>query len=285
MSNLSITIWSKNRPFQLREFIRTFRKYVKCQNFDMTVIYKYDGEYTEKLNNIIHSNPDIQFVQENNFWNQTLASVMQCKSNVIMFATDDLIFFRKISIASIQKIFDEGCHGRNYFAFNTRWHKDLTYCQSAGMIEQKKPSLFIEEQEFCFFDHTTGTFDWHYPFEVSGSIYRKNDALIILHEVMNKYGTLNNPNAFEGFIAQMVINKESKYCRDLSNWCFCPTLASAACIPANRVSSSSGCPVFDSGYSLDQLNNFYYTNTIINDEWYNYNIQQSAHIMKLVLKE
>jgi hypothetical protein len=277
-------MWSKNRPFQLKEFLRTFRKYVKCSSFDLQIIYKYDAPFESRLQSIINANRDVTFIAENNFWNQTFTGVMHAKNNNIMFATDDLIFFREIDLYKIERVFNSHPHGRNFFAFNTRWHPELKYCQSAGMVLQQKPTQFMTDDDFFYFDHSTGSYDWHYPFEVSGSIYRKNEVIQILQSTNRKYGSLGNPNAFESFTAQNVVNKETSETKNISNWCFCPISASAACIPANRVSNSSGCPTFDCGYSLEAMNDLFDQNRMLDDSWYAANTQESAHIPKFVLK-
>ena len=89
--DISICIFSKNRPLQLFALIKSL-KYIHPVR-DITVLYSYDKEYLPALEEIKSKTKDINFYEDGNFKNQVITFLNEA-GPASLFLVDDIVFRR-----------------------------------------------------------------------------------------------------------------------------------------------------------------------------------------------
>ena len=99
---VDVIVFSKDRPWQLSEYIRTFQKYC-LGDFQIYVIYKASKpEFDTAYQHLIKSNETVEFVREDDSmdFNTCLNMIINEYSEApnIMFGVDDVIFYKEFSL-------------------------------------------------------------------------------------------------------------------------------------------------------------------------------------------
>ena len=238
MSDITTIVFSKNRIFQLKECLRTLRKFIPTA--ETVVLAKYDDEtiYRADL-----PKAKIQQERRGHFYNQLLAILSNVQTPLVMFAPDDLIFIRPVPVARIGECL-WATKGKAY-GFHCRLHPGISICQSAFDKLEKRPR-FLPTWEYWLFDWQEGTWDWNYPFEVDGAIYRTSDILRLFLECHNAH----NPNLLESECWHLIRDKKIKW----PQWGMCGNDPLCVNLPINMVGDNAQSPTVDVGYTREELN-------------------------------
>ncbi|MEI8390337.1 MAG: hypothetical protein WCG23_10695 [bacterium] len=180
---LSIIVFSKDRTLQLHGYLESLLYFSEISAKNITVLYR-DSEKIS-YDKVISSFPDINWVKENNFFEDLKKAVSDSK-DFIMFGCDDVIFKSEFNIGTIIKTLS---NNNDIFGFSLRLGKNII----------PLPEKFIENTDCLEWNWKNTTAPhWNYPWELDSTIYRKNDVLEIISDSSLD---LKNPNYLEGDIA------------------------------------------------------------------------------------
>lgn len=215
---IDIVIFSKNRPLQLYSFLESMEHYTDVRgSAEVSVIYKYDDEYSRSLDEIRERFSSVRFVKQGDF-KSDLSSCLSGDNRFCTFFVDDIVFKRKFS-------FEETCtvlsSNPGILTFSMRMGLHLNFCYPTRE-SQPIPDGFTQ-QGFFIWDWKLGQGDWSYPISVDGHVFRKDDFCSWLRMI-----EFTNPNQLEDRL-QFVksLNFPSR--------CICNTASSIVNLPINRV--------------------------------------------------
>ena len=254
---INILCFSKDRLFQLSEYIRTLKKY--CIEHKLTVLY-YPHYYYSSIQTLINKYPDVDFVKEENFEQQVRDYINNCSTDLIMFGVDDLLFYDFVPSYTIVFLLEE-----NVFSFHSRFNPYINYSFSCNK-KCPPPACTYVSKDIRQFNNQEAELnsEWNYPFELVGAIYKTKHIQDLIKLVKFK-----NPNELEGNINSIVrdyINKNKL------NYSWFPASQIATVITVNRVQETYQNRIYKEIkpevlnllYGLFQFNEEYYRNQIFN---------------------
>ncbi len=187
---LSVIVFSKHRPLQLQSYLESLLYYSGLEERSIYVLYKETGgiSYWE----LIKKYQKVNWIEETNFLSD-LKNIFKYVKPYVLWGCDDVfyksIFDLKICIKALSE-------KPELFGFSLRIGRNI----------QPYPEL-INQKDFLMWDWTrvelphqsyeAGISDWAYPWEVSGSIYRKSD----ISEFLKLSNQPFNPNYLESNVA------------------------------------------------------------------------------------
>ncbi|EKX45596.1 hypothetical protein GUITHDRAFT_138820 [Guillardia theta CCMP2712] len=98
MASVSVVVFSKSRPFQLSEYLRTLVKHAAGVELDITVLVKVEEEYREGYEQVQRAHPRAKFVEEESF-EQQLRGILHGARSSVMFGVDDVLFCSSLPLA------------------------------------------------------------------------------------------------------------------------------------------------------------------------------------------
>lgn len=183
----SVIVFSKDRPLQLGGYLESLIYFSKINKGSITVIYTHSSSISYE--NLISEFPEINWVKENIFF-EDLLSAINIANDFIIFGCDDVVFkdFFDIDVSiNTLEINDD------IFGFSLRLGNNI------APLPQKidTNSNFLKWSWInCETSH------WNYPWELDGTLYRREDILSIISKVNRDL--IKNPNYFESEIANRV---------------------------------------------------------------------------------
>lgn len=187
-------IFSKDRPLQLLATLESILKYVDNISVnDIFILYKASNSRFQHSYDSLSSIYKCHYVRETkNMFRKCLTSILNNpKYTLVLFCTDDTIFFQQVSLNQISRALKT--HTRS-IGFSLRLGENTKYCymkdtcQTYGDSKRSPNILNIT----MIWEWKHSTHDFNYPLELSSSIYRR---LFALHLVRNLSYT--NPNNLE----------------------------------------------------------------------------------------
>ena len=168
---MSIVIFSKDRPFQLSECLRSLIKYEVngCKSQDVYVLVKLTETERERYERVEKSFPSVRFVKEGESFEKDLQGILKECSNAktIMFTVDDAFFYRNFSLSECANLLERR---KDVYSVHLKLSSRIDYCHPAQK-NVKVPTLH-KDSTFMIFDRSEGTMDWNYPWDLAGSVYR-----------------------------------------------------------------------------------------------------------------
>lgn len=182
-SMISTIVFSKERPLQLFAYIESLMYYSGLPESSIHVLYR-ESNYIS-YDSLRKSFPKVNWIVEQDFYRDLMAIVSTC-DDYILWGCDD-VFFK--SPFNPQVCAQALASNEQLLAFSLRLGRNI------------EPIQPLQSQEsYWVWDWTTSPLvdsGWAYPWEVSASIYRKNDVIQLLSLTDN----LQNPNLLEGLLA------------------------------------------------------------------------------------
>jgi hypothetical protein len=224
LSELTVIIFSKDRPLQLDAALRSLR--LNCNDLSLStirVLYTTSApRFAAQYRVLATEHGDVEFVREGSF-KQNLLELVQGSAHVVL-VVDDTLFVGPLSLARTTRVLDEdpACLG-----FSFRLGRNTTYCYTLDK-PQRLPALGELSPGLLTFDWTEAESDFGYPLEVSSSIYRTPDLLPLLVEL-----DYRNPNTLEGALAQHAVSFRETHPRLA---CYAQSVAFS--VPANLVQTT-----------------------------------------------
>ncbi len=178
---LSVICFSKDRPLQLDAFLASLHFFSALPYSQISVIYTTSAHISYEA--VIHNYPDVVWIRESAFIDDFRKCVAQ-SADFIMLCCDDMVF-------------------KDYFTADTivTALKDrpdaLAFSLKLGANLHSLPRLNIEDELLSWNWRVKRKGDWHYPWDVSGCVYRRE----LVTTLSERYHDLSNPNRLEWFIA------------------------------------------------------------------------------------
>lgn len=224
VNNLSVLVFSKNRPMQLMALLESMFANSNIDPRNCHVLYKCSDEYFVPYMEVASSYPEINWIAEWNFNDQVRNFVFNA-NKFICFLTDDDVFKKQVDVRYCIDAMTNSVYSQNSIAFSLRLGKHLTRCFSTNS-SQRLPESFQRFGNGVLAWRYKGTdWDWNYPLSVDGHIFQRDMFMEILNSIPNSW---NSPNTFEGLLSHThpFLKKE---------WMFCFEESIVFNIPHNKV--------------------------------------------------
>ena len=109
-SSFHIICFSKDRPFQAREFLRSVHKYVVTPGIQIRIsmLYTFSSEqvYGSSYAKLIMAYPSVNFFkEERGKFSSQLRDLVRSSANFTIFAVDDIIFYKQYSLEIVAEAF------------------------------------------------------------------------------------------------------------------------------------------------------------------------------------
>lgn len=187
---LSTIVFSKDRPLQLQAYIESLLHFSQISENSLYIIYKESKNISYW--DLIRLFPKAKWIEEDNFY-ETLRQVIENSSKYILWGCDDVyyksLFEPRICIEALET-------DPSLFGFSLKLGRNI---KPHPQLSKKNGYLLWDwtQANIPHVHYPWEIGDWGYPWEISASIYRKEDIV--------KFLSLNtradNPNYFEGELA------------------------------------------------------------------------------------
>jgi glycosyltransferase involved in cell wall biosynthesis len=305
--SVEIVIFSKDRCFQLDMLIETFLKRVQLDDlsrYRISVLYlSTSPEMEEAYRCDLGSKYDgrVSLVREDTsaggFINQ-LQEILKDDDDAeedefrsVLFLVDDMVFFDDFNLTKAVHALHQ-CP--SLFSFHLKLHPGITYCHASGK-SCHRPRFWLPREQILGFDadilnfrRSDGTGDWDYPWDLTGGLYRIEEARAVIKCIREHWGENggSNPNLLE-FHGAKLLSLGSTCISMQSPFSSCPGKALCASLAVNRVQSEFETPIFDSracsvGAFLCRFVSG--STTELNSDWYQSQQFSSVHIGDLKLR-
>lgn len=220
---LSIIVFSKDRPLQLQSYLESLLYYSDIQQNCIYVLYKATGYISYQT--LISQYPNVNWIPENSFYSDLL-NILNQAGNYILWGCDDVFYKSSFNVNTCIKAL---CNNEDLFGFSLRLGRNIQPNPERELIDES--SYLIWDWTKLYLPHSLypqEVWDWGYPWEVSGTIYRKSDIIDFLKVVDEP----RNPNYLEGDLANVF-----RYSRALQTkkYFACFPLSKCLTLTVNRV--------------------------------------------------
>ena len=294
MRQLFVLFFSKNRPFQLREALRSFNKHAQydASRVDVVQYVLYTSSSamtTSQYTAVASSYPAVQFIPETSFGSDLMklfdsfpVSDSSHALASILFVVDDVLFVRDFAVSEALTALSADT---GVFSYQWKLHPGVWYNQPADSCCRRPTFSLVPTCPVSLaFSVGDGDGDWSYPWDLCGSMYRLSDAKTVVAE-LHAASALNvsHPNRLEcsGHAHVMATRPGVRVC--------CPVQPVLYVITINRVQDVFENSVFspgssDSSSSLEELNALVADPTAqLDDAWYRSHDFPCVHIGALRL--
>ncbi len=279
---VDVIVFSKDRPWQLSEYLRTLREFSNG-DYRVYVLYKtsnpeFDAAYADL---VLKNKSSVEFVKEddNLEFNDGLDLIINefCESPHIMFGVDDVLFYDKFSFIAAE----EALKYNYFYSYSLRLNPSITFCQPANS-KNRVPTLSDHSKYDYFYNRLEGSGDWNYPWELSASIYKRSGVRDMIAAIRSKYNrdATSTPNHLEAFGS--ILASQNIPCKTTQN--FAQKNAVCSTITINRVQEDYKNAVFGNKTAADLIE-YYWMNKRFDTDKYRGNMYNSVHIGDLFLKE
>ncbi len=183
---INIIVFSKDRPLQLDLFLSSFYLCVGEYHQVIKILYTYsDDKFKAGYDILIPTYPEVTFIKETNFKEDTISLINQDNPYTVFFV-DDIIFKEPF------EFFDDKMNlfisNPNIACLSLRLNTHLDYCYAESR-NMKRP-MFGRDN---IYNWTKETGDYGYPMSQDGHIFRTRE--IRQFHIDLEY---NAPNTLEG---------------------------------------------------------------------------------------
>jgi hypothetical protein len=208
---LNCLVYSKDRPYQLLQFLDSFYALVTSEGLELrvNVLYTYtaDSEFEKYYELVKQKFPKTNFVYEDGSAEQIKAiinEVPQTKPGFELFPyfsfmVDDMIFFREISLLECLVVLQEQ---HKAYALHLKLSPGIYFSHTNNKLMHiptfepiLKQGQLLSNLKFLKYRRSETELDWNYPFDFCGSIYRKEQLDIVLSKL--EPAQMLKPNTFE----------------------------------------------------------------------------------------
>jgi len=233
LASKGITIYfSKNRPLQLDLALKTNEYSSVDWTFQReVVIYKATNKRFQKAyEEIAKEHPFTTFIEETDFKSDLLNFLTDMK--YVMFVVDDCVFTADYSLVEICTKLEEH---PNTIGFSLRLGRNTKYCYPLSVENSIPATRKIKDSKMLKFNwETSGIGDFSYPLEVSSSVYRVQDLMLLLNSC-----SYNDPNSLESalYCNLGLFNKSSFLMSYQTSVAFCNPVNKVQTVNNNRAGS------------------------------------------------
>lgn len=281
---VTVICFSKDRSFQLREYLRTLLEFSKptC-TLDVIILWKAGAaRYRESYLKLAEEfSKTVKFVEETVFSQQLMEIVLaESTADFVLWGVDDVLWYRPFDI---QEAMDIMVADSTVLTTHFRLSPNVTYCHpsNAHSVLPKFEPINTSTQ-FYKYDRTTATEDWNYPFELCATLMRKDDVISTLANVKTWFGedALSHPNKLEVSGARLFSRNLDE--KNQLKYCLCMQQPIMSVITVNRVQDVCENRVYDE-VSLEELDDYYRAGREFDLEYYRSRTFDAVHIGDCVL--
>jgi len=223
----SAVIFSKDRAAQLDLCLRSIKENAAGFVNDVVVLWKASHRDHEKGYNLCRADhPDVMFIRESDFWNDTLAIVNNGYLNeTAMFVMDDDVIYRPVVAPYPEDVLE--LNGRA-ICFSLRLGANTTECYPLRRSQGQPHITFspVGEGQYGTWDWMASDADFGYPGSLDGHVFRTPELAMMLEGA-----TFSNPNQLE---EALVSSTRHMLAPTMCGY----RLSHLVGIPANRVSDT-----------------------------------------------
>jgi len=270
-----VIIFSKDRPWQLEQLLKSMLFYTDFNK--IYVLLKMQEPYSRNYNKVIKKYENrVTFYMEQDGFKPSFYNILKACEDYMAFMVDDVVFYDHFSSEEAIKFMKK----LPVIAYQFKMNKKYDLCQTAG-TNQSKPSSLNRIKNHWIWTDNDGTWDWNYPFDLTGSIYNKYDLAPVLNEI--EKSQINNPNDLEIAGASIFQEKGVAFCN--KKYMACQEKKVCACLALNHVNPRNNNP-----WSVSSASGIkYFNDKIFGNYDYDYDYlrnfnQRSVHITKYKLK-
>jgi len=269
-----VIIFSKDRPWQLQQLIKSIFTFTDFRSIN--VVFKSGKEYKHNYSLIKEEfSGKVNFIEDGPSINKAFIYALSCCSNAVALMADDLIFFDKFSSCDSISFMKS----RDIFSYHFKLHPDYDYCHSVSR-KQFKPEKMEKKTYHWAWGENDGTWDWYYPFDITGSMYIKKDLKKItamINEECKRGRRAKNPNDIEMIGGEIVFSQGINiFGKELMA---CPDRRCCACISLNHVNDFSFSPINPSEEcTLNYINTNIFGKYEYDTDYFKNLDQRSCHI-------
>lgn len=273
--------FSKDRPWQLKEHLRTYYQY-RCADqegdyypfFRHIVIFSSSPEnYSYYADLMIRYAGQVCFIPDN-YSGANFKKILRTVFNHInthtpadvLFTVDDVLFYDYFTIRRMPNVIT-----------SLRLHMGCHYCQPAGNVRNHMPML-QQESGYQSFTYVPGGFgDWYYPYEVSASVYGVQSRAWekLLQIVNDPESIIRHPNDLEAQWSMTATERERVVILDKP--CCCT-------VTVNRVQDDYKNPIGSVELTQSMARLFYEGNREYNEQQYKDAGYNAIHVTDLWMK-
>ncbi|GAM26624.1 hypothetical protein SAMD00019534_097990, partial [Acytostelium subglobosum LB1] len=214
---VKIICFSKDRAFQLGEYLRTFYKYNQDDQttfpLQMTILYTYSKEtYGQSYAELFTAYPQVHFIKETDFTTQLRELVDRPKYRYTVFGVDDILYYNNFTLQTYCERLDRHPDAIGYFI---KLNKSIKYCHTANEPIDVPTSLKqLEDSKGTYiqWDRLDGSKrDWNYPWDMCSTVYRSETVKHIIDAIIKYLGIktgISHPNRLEANGNRVIIRKQ-----------------------------------------------------------------------------
>lgn len=263
--SVAVIAFSKERPYQLHQLLRSIYLHLQSSTLTIKVIYvpgDYEKEYEEVFSFYSAQYPPmrVEGIRQTEDFHKDLRNVVEqiCSNDIIssmnpsthiLFAVDDLIFIDHVDLTLCAQTLN--AHP-SAFTLHLKLHPGIIYSHAANkhcLPPVLKPIRRLnstgEDVEFCKFELAGGKVDWRYPFDLCASLYRSRDIHRLIQYFDQQHMSISNqnPNRLETFGNQVFWKLSS---REWSRYqhCLCSARPLLTVITINQVQNTYKVPIY-----------------------------------------
>lgn len=219
MPDLSVVIFSKDRPCQLDLLLGSIEQHVpRDLRMHWSIIYRWSHpSYQHGYSLVQEDYPWARWVPEEDFRTDLLAIVKQPTTGLMFFVDDDVLLTSfALDQAAVRVFFADD----SMACLSLRMHPRVSWCHPKHI---HTPPPVLQPGYRWRWQGMLG--DWGYPMSLDGHLFRSDDLLPLLAQL-----PFHNPNSLEAALAGAPIPKP---------WMACYPFPRVVNIPCNRVQNSA----------------------------------------------
>lgn len=236
-----VICFSKDRPFQAREFLRSVYAYLMEPGvgIKISMLYTFSNPqvYGTSYAKLVEQYQDVNFLkEEEGLFSSQLRDLVRTPAKFTVFAVDDIIFYKRFSMSLVEQAFSSIS---DLFVFHLKLDPNVCFCHPAN-APAVQPRLLSPannplESTFLSFARGEGTEDWNYPWDLCFSTYRTTAVECVLDGIEKEFGGkgLSHPNRLEAYGNKLL--KRAKSNEWYGMQCACPSVPVMSVLTVNRV--------------------------------------------------
>lgn len=169
-------------------------KYHWGAQISVHALCRIEAEFEDSYAIVSKAFPQTQILRETSFAPQ-LKCLISSSHTHIVFGVDDALFCSSLPLGPACRALDTMPH---LSCVHLRLSPGISYSHPAQQHIRQPKLVPLQPGPFlCVFRPSSGTKDWDYPFDLCGSMYRKEDMQILCEILGHRQGALSHPNLFE----------------------------------------------------------------------------------------
>lgn len=192
--NVQAIFFSKDRALQLHGALQSFFKNcIEAEEISIRILYHTSNKHHQHQYDCLQREfPQVQYIRETHFRHQLLALIADAPW--ILFAVDDVLFYRPFSLHECITSM-EMCP--EVLSANLLLGKNTVYCYPQNASQEIPLLEPIPKSTMLRFRWDNAEYDFGYPLEISGSLYRASTIISLLQNI-----AFDNPNTLEAALSQ-----------------------------------------------------------------------------------